>query len=600
MPAPEPVHGQMARIRHRGGPLFAGVPPVFEGVRYHSLAVAQPLPRCLRPLAFAEDGVVMALAHRRRPIWGVQFHPESVGTAHGERLLGNFVALAAQRSRPRRRSRGAAAAQPVQRGADGRRPAADGFRVLERVVGPVPDPARAFAALFGKDPYAFWLDGQGPGAGETVIGTASGAGGEALTYNAGAGVVRVADPLGWRRDMPLRLAFRGTPRPPRRTPGGGRRRRIPGGYVGCLGYELKADLGSPGRHRARTPDACLMFATLAIVIDPAGGGARAIRVAPPQTSDAEAEAELEAIAVAVAALGDRPELDPPAPPAGQPRFGLSPGDYAAAVESAQRALHAGESYEVCLTDTASVEGTGEDPLAIYLRQRRSSPAPYGAFMRMGEVALLSSSPERFLAIGVDGEVESKPIKGTRPRGATAAEDRRLRSDLAASAKDRAENMMVVDLVRNDLGRVCEIGSVTVPSLMAVESYRYVHQLVSTVRGRLRPDRDALDCVAACFPAGSMTGAPKSRTMEIIDSLEPGPRGLYSGAHGYFGLRGDADLGVVIRSIVVAGTTATVGGGGAVTVLSDPKAEHAEMLLKVEALLELLASPSASPTRVGVR
>jgi para-aminobenzoate synthetase len=270
----------------------------------------------------------------------------------------------------------------------------------------------------------------------------------------------------------------------------------------------------------------------------------------------------------------------------------------AAVEGAQRALVAGESYEVCLTDAATVALKGADALSIYLRQREAMPAPYGAFIRAGDFALLSSSPERFLRVTADGIVESKPIKGTRRRGADPAEDDELRQELARSAKDRAENMMVVDLVRNDLGRVCEVGSVTVPSLMAVESFSHVHQLVSTVRGRLAPDHDAIDAVAACFPAGSMTGAPKLRTMEIIDALEPAARGVYSGAHGYLGLGGEADLGVVIRSLVFHGNRARVGGGGAVTVLSDPEAEYEEMKLKVGPLLSLLGAAPAAVAQTG--
>jgi para-aminobenzoate synthetase len=203
------------------------------------------------------------------------------------------------------------------------------------------------------------------------------------------------------------------------------------------------------------------------------------------------------------------------------------------------------------------------------------------------VALLSASPERFLSIGVDGVVESKPIKGTRPRGATPAEDEAMRGDLLAQEKDRAENLMIVDLVRNDFNMVCQVGSVHVPRLFDVETYAPVHQLVSTIRGTLRPGQSAVDCVRAAFPGGSMTGAPKIRTMEIIDRLEEGPRGPYSGALGWFSLSGGADLSIVIRTLVVTEGQVTFGVGGAIVALSDPYEEFEETVVKSRAMLTAL-------------
>ncbi len=213
----------------------------------------------------------------------------------------------------------------------------------------------------------------------------------------------------------------------------------------------------------------------------------------------------------------------------------------------QEQLRAGNTYEVNLTYRDDV-GRADDPLATYLRLRATNPAPYAGLLRHRGTHLLSSSPERYATIDRRRWLETKPIKGTTPRGATAEDDERLRASLATDPKYRAENLMIVDLLRNDLSMVCEVGTVEVPSLMAVESYATVHQLVSTVRGRLRDDVTTVGALRALFPAGSMTGAPKLRTMEIIDEVEETPRGLYAGAFGWICADGRADLGVVIRSL----------------------------------------------------
>ncbi|MFN2371629.1 MAG: anthranilate synthase component I family protein, partial [Candidatus Krumholzibacteriia bacterium] len=212
---------------------------------------------------------------------------------------------------------------------------------------------------------------------------------------------------------------------------------------------------------------------------------------------------------------------------------------------------------------------------------------FAAFVDAAGVQVVSASPERFLRLDADRRAESRPIKGTRPRGRDPAADARLRDELVGSSKDRAENIMIVDLVRSDLGRVCATGSVAVPELLAVETYATVHQLVSTVRGRLRLDRDAIDLVRACFPGGSMTGAPKIAAMGVIDAEEPAARGVYSGALGYLDRGGAMDLSIVIRTLVCTGKSATFGVGGAVTADSDPDAEYEEAMAKGRAMVEAL-------------
>jgi para-aminobenzoate synthetase len=254
----------------------------------------------------------------------------------------------------------------------------------------------------------------------------------------------------------------------------------------------------------------------------------------------------------------------------------------------QEHLHAGNSYEVNLTYRAERQADLE-PVAAYLRLRDLNPAPYAGFLQHdvdgARAWLLSSSPERYALVREDRTIETKPIKGTTPRGRTAAEDEALRERLASDPKTRAENLMIVDLLRNDLSMVCEPGSVEVPVLMDVESYASVHQLVSTVRGRLRDGVTAIGALRTLFPAGSMTGAPKLRTMEIIDEVETTPRGPYAGAFGWISGDGRADLGVVIRSLTTAGDGRwTLGTGGGITVRSDVAEEWAESRWKAERLL----------------
>jgi para-aminobenzoate synthetase component 1 len=256
------------------------------------------------------------------------------------------------------------------------------------------------------------------------------------------------------------------------------------------------------------------------------------------------------------------------------------------VERIQAHIRAGDVYQVNLTQqlSAPLAGTAWE---FYLRLRRVNPAPFGAFLDGGAWAIVSASPERFLGVTPDGRVETRPIKGTRPRGATAAQDAALIAALRASEKDRAENVMIVDLLRNDLSRVCATGSVAVPELCAVESFATVHHLVSTVTGRLAPGRDAFDLLAAAFPGGSISGAPKIRAMEIIAGLEPVARGVYCGAIGYVSATGAMDTSVAIRTAVVRDGVVHFGVGGGVVADSDPAGEYAESLDKARGLVAAL-------------
>lgn len=257
--------------------------------------------------------------------------------------------------------------------------------------------------------------------------------------------------------------------------------------------------------------------------------------------------------------------------------------YLAKIRACQEAIARGDSYELCLTNSLSFAFPA-DPLAVYNQLREEHPAPFASFLRLGDTAVLSTSPERFLRLNHD-VLEAKPIKGTRPRGATPAEDERLKKELAGSVKDRAENLMICDLLRNDVGRVAVPGSVTVPVVCGIESFATVHQMVSTIRAEKLPTATPVQCFRAAFPGGSMTGAPKKRSVELLRELEQEhPRGIYSGAIGYISLNGAMDWSIVIRTIVVEEGTATYGMGGAITRLSDPEEEWQEILVKAKPVL----------------
>jgi para-aminobenzoate synthetase len=595
--APEPMHGRLSTVVHDGSPLFAGIPRELEAVRYHSLCVGD-LPSELRSIARTTDGVPMALEHRARPQWGVQFHPESVCAEHGRRLIENFRELSTRslalgssvggggrRRRPLQNARPEAALECFGGGAS----VASPLRlVVERIDAEV-DAEAAFVHLYGDSSSAFWLDSSG-GDGErarfSFVGDASGPLAAAISYDVELGEVRVERQGAVERRRESIFVFLGRELERLRQAETELPFEFNCGFVGYFGYELKAECGGDMAHRSPHPDAAFLFADRLVAFDHLEGCAYLLCLAEAGAEE-QAKRWIEATRKQLLTLPEIEELAVGGE-TGSPDVELARDRerYLADIGECKRLLREGESYEICLTNQVRA-ATDADSLEIYRRLRRVNPAPHSAFLRFGDLAVLSSSPERFLRIGRDGGVEAMPVKGTCRRDGDPAEDARLATALGRSEKNRAENLMIADLLRNDLGSVCEVGSVRVPDLMRIESCETVHQLVTTVRGRLREALGPVDCVRACFPPGSMTGAPKRRTMEILDELEGGARGVYSGALGYLGLGGGCDLSVVIRTLVVAGGAASVGAGGAIVTQSDPGEEHAEMLLKARAPLRAL-------------
>jgi para-aminobenzoate synthetase len=636
--APMAMHGRLSRVKHLGSGLFAGIPQEFAVVRYHSLAVSGPLGPEGRVTAWTSDGVVMGIEHRRRPMWGVQFHPESIATEHGVALVENFYALARHRRGPRAgRTRRPPAPPPPRTRTHERRDARQ-VKLRVRTLAGEACTERVFEALFGGEREAFWLDSADAPtrlAQCSYMGTSAGAGRCVLEYDIGAGRVTLhgarTSEVEYRSIFDVldrELAARRLTCVPEQLRG------LLGGFVGYIGYECKADCGSPDVHRSDVPDALLLFANRLVAVDHVQLLTHVVALCEEDDVDADRWLE-DAERVVRETLASeptgarppaqersaaaRPEGGPAQAPCGAAhnrrgsvgapggdarserghaqdaaapeqvvfRCGRGREQYLADIARCQAELAAGESYEVCLTDQISTTAQ-PDPWELYRLLRRRNPAPFAAYLRFGEIAVVSSSPERFLSVDRERGVQARPIKGTTSRCADPAADERAREELAGDEKTYAEHLMIVDLLRNDLGRVCEVDSVRVPELMVVEPYATVHQLVSTITGVLERERTSVDCVRACFPGGSMTGAPKLRTMDIIDDIEREARGVYSGALGYFGLDGVVDLSIVIRTVLLRPGLTTIGAGGAIVMQSDPQEEFDELLLKARAPMAAVA------------
>ena len=492
------------------------------------------------------------------------------------------------------------------------------------------DPERLFSILYGASPRAVWLDSSS--AAEPGVSAAAAAAGPAPAPGAASGSAQVAarsrfsimaddgGPLGryaehrsdgtGGRAGGVTTIVSGPVSVSRPGPffqwldsvWGRPRAVVPAdypcgfalGWLGYLGYELKRETGGADvvQGGGLAPDAALIFAGRAVVLDHAQRCLYLLSLAGGGHGGGTGDGWPERVQrAAAAAAGTPPQPETLQPP----RFSIrdSRDSYLAKVRCAQAEISNGNSYEVCLTTslTAPLPAPLEPAqvLALYRRLRRRSPAPFASLLRFGDYSLAGTSPERFLSFDSAGRMRAEPIKGTRPRGTTAAEDRELEADLLTSAKDRAENIMIVDLLRNDLSHFAVPGSVTVPRLCAVESYATVHQLVSTVDAQLLPGASRAEAVAAAFPPGSMTGAPKISTMAILERLEGAARGAYSGVVGWFSLTGAADLSVVIRTLAISSAALDLGVGGAVTADSDPAAEWEEVRAKAFGVLSALGS-----------
>jgi anthranilate/para-aminobenzoate synthase component I/branched-subunit amino acid aminotransferase/4-amino-4-deoxychorismate lyase len=370
-----------------------------------------------------------------------------------------------------------------------------------------------------------------------------------------------------------------------------------GGYVGYLGYELMAVTEHVEGRSSQLPDAELLFSDRFLAIDHLENVVYLVALHDGDPSSARHWIESTCDQLKSVLSRPAPPKAKICQPAAVQNYLLhDKSRYLANIGQCQEKIKAGESYEICLTNRVQIplRSHGEQEIfELYLILRETNPAPYACFIKNKASSILCSSPERFLKINRDGQVEARPIKGTTPRDDNPERDEANRISLSEDKRFFSENLMIVDLLRNDLSRSCALGTISVPALMKVESYATVHQLVSTIRGTLQSS--VARCVVACFPGGSMTGAPKKRTLQIINDIEGAPRGIYSGAIGYLSLNGTADLNIVIRTIVITPTMAEIGVGGAITYLSDAEQEYDEMILKALAPFSALRRLIEQPT-----
>lgn len=690
-----PVHGQIQNIVHGGKGLWKDVSSPLSVVRYHSLVVEKWDASADIPLiATAWRGdIVMGLEHKHSPHYGVQFHPESIGTNEGSKLITNFCEICETYKKTRRnanlreilwpRTNGEernGKSEPLSR-TNGKESHVKPLSLLQtngeernvkseehnsqdtssmrelrlfaRKVNSNATPSDVYSTLYANANHSVWLDSSNSHQGNemarfSIMASIEGPLGRRIEYNGfeynGTQHVLVYDrhsKLQTRVETDI-LTFLQQDMASIQVVGDDK--TLPfeyrGGYLGYLGYEVRHDTQraleqfergrvhepKPLAVAVKLPTAAFLFADQSLVYD--HWEEEWYMIGLEAADDTASVVEwMERVETTI--LNIRPNDEPPFEirPSQQPLAFIpnrSPEKYRENIATCHEQIRLGESYELCLTNQLEATVLGEQTsLQLYKILRRRNPVPFAAFLNFqgngkSAFSICCSSPERFVSMkkrspsdnyatqrrqdnNAKLHVEAKPIKGTCARQVTPhgrvrttaewKEDARRARELETSVKNRAENLMIVDLLRNDLNRVCEVASVHVPKLMQIESYATVHQMVSTIRGELDPSKkNAIDVLRACFPGGSMTGAPKLRTMEILNDLEEGvARGPYSGCLGYISLNGSMDMNIVIRSAVLTpeqdGWRVSIGAGGAITALSESDDEYEEMLLKARAVVE---------------
>lgn len=579
--APEPMHGRTTVIHTSQKGLFTDLPEHISVMRYHSWTVNKVLPDGFVCDAWSADGLVMSVRDTNKPRWGVQFHPESICTDFGRAMLLNFLREVDQITgrleiSQKLKSKTDASIRKFFWNEIGSETSPIGLveaqnhlkrkpLLLESSL--VQDTRSRFSIVEVPDEndqsVLYYVE---EGAVHEYSGTD-------LVSKSNLSIFDFLE----RQQHPIEMQTEAPPFD------------FFGGFVGWFGYELKSETLSVASPPSRTPDAAFREVTRFFVVDHAE---QKTFVCVSLTEEAE-QSDADHVFQYMQEIWDKAvrlevkTQKPTSQSSVEFTFRHEPNAYINLINSCHQEIRAGESYELCLTNMISTN-TAFDTWEFYKLLRQRNPSVFGGFLSIGDTEVASSSPERFLKLHQNNVLESKPIKGTAPRGLNADLDRILRQDLQSSEKERAENIMIVDLVRHDLSSVAVPGSIEVPKLCAIESYPAVHQMVSTIQARLRPDLSLVDALKASFPGGSMTGAPKVRSVQLLDEFENGPRGVYSGALGWIGYDGQMDLSIVIRTLVKHAGISSIGCGGAITYLSDPQSELDEIMTKSRALVRTLA------------
>ncbi|KAI9098035.1 ADC synthase [Phlyctochytrium arcticum] len=657
--APEPVHGRLSPVHYIDRPdkagstqLFDSLPNPFQAVRYHSLVVAaDDLPPCLRVTATTTeasgDCIIQALEHVDRPMWGVQFHPESICTEGGQQIIHNFLRMAAEfhtkvpililhtQPYPFHVHSISIISTPLPSPV----PTTSRFEtVVLKLDGPYIDAVRVFDAFYKEEEVAFWLDSAKVDKEKSrfsYMGSMSSSMSFSVKYESPTRHVSISHPqsashplipqsetlrqddtfFGWMSRTLDTFGMNSVPVVPY-----SQQFEIPFpfhcGMVGYFGYEMKAEAMASRRgasHRQThfdvlgaedTPDAAFMLADRVLVFDHIERQMYIMGLRDTAWESDTCREWIEETARRMTELQLREKQIEATirPMATDTTYTLRPlnprTSYINNIHSSLAHIRSGESYELCLTTqlvSPLPPSTSQTHIYnTYLHMRTRNPAPYAAFLRWdSSLTLTSSSPELFLSLSSTGHVSMKPIKGTLPVATTqthpslslpalASLNASLVTQLSTDEKTRAENLMIVDLIRHDLNGVCVGGSVAVQKLMQVESYATVHQLVTTCGGQVAVG--SVDVLKECFPPGSMTGAPKLRSLHLLESLEstinkPIPRGPYAGTLGYFSLTGPTSFSVIIRTAVFTPHQVRIGAGGAIVMMSDPDEEWDEVGVK---------------------
>lgn len=584
--AKTPVHGKVSMIKHDGQGVFLNLPQPLSVTRYHSLALSrESIPEDLLITAETEDGEIMGIRHRELPIEGVQFHPEAILTEKGHALLQNAVDNARAWWKEQR--------------------SVHSPWIIKEL--PITLPPIKLLEAFKMTPQPFFLDS---GKGYGILGRYSFMGAfpflcvsayseyidlSWLELSRSESIPRdTEDSLSVLDDLLERFyADNPTPFP------------FVGGAVGFLSYDLKDELEKLPQNASDDLNLPLWrFAWYdgILVYDHELSCYHVLSCGMTETGECipeVAEFRLKRIEQLLKDYVNRETSNnyykktidtmseiPDNASYRQITNSVKKDKYLLDLQKVIDYIYAGDIYQANLTQRFQFPYT-EDPITLYQSLHEQNPAPFAAFLPYEDFQILSSSPERFIRIHPEGLIETRPIKGTRPRGNTEREDELLAKELSESVKDRAELTMIIDLERNDLGRICTYGSVQVTDLIRLEKYPTVWHLVSTIVGTLKSELKTSDILKAIFPGGSITGAPKIRAMEIIEELEPYKRGIYTGSIGYIGFDKAWDLNIVIRTLLLQEGQAYFHGGGGIVADSLPEAEYEETLQKVRALVRVL-------------